>query len=139
MVLGKGWYVTLVNDPSKKLYKIKRADKHVRPYVLDGLVGQRFTLDELEICDFTFLTLVGEFDKAITIATRQVKWLYNNSNRYLQVVPEKDVRYIIYNMQQRINQLDQMLRESREYADIEITELNKKLKDARSTNNNRNG
>lgn len=37
---------------------------------------------------------------------RQVKWLFNNSNKCLMVYDEKLVRLIVHRMQQRINELE---------------------------------
>ena len=37
---------------------------------------------------------------------RQVKWLYNNSNKHLRVYEEKLVRVMVHKLQERIKELE---------------------------------
>ena len=48
---------------------------------------------------------IGNIDQFLDDNIRQVRWLYNNSNKCLMVVCEKDVRLIVSKLKAEINDL----------------------------------
>jgi hypothetical protein len=67
-----------MSKPKKKIMSLKEFDAH---------------LDSLDI------------QPILASRVRQVKWLYNNSNKMTKVYDEKLVRLIVHRMQQKINEL----------------------------------
>jgi len=58
---------------------------------------------------------------------RQVKWLYNNSNKCTMVYEEKMVRLIVHKMQQKINELAGLLSYEEKTTSRLLNDLNNKL------------
>jgi len=71
-----------MSKPKKKIMSLKELDTH---------------LDNLDI------------QPILASRVRQVKWLYNNSNKMTKVYDEKLVRLIVHRMQQKINELQKNL------------------------------
>lgn len=64
------------------------------------------------LLDADFIKLVDElkFSEIIDKNIRKVKWLYNNSNKYTDVVNEKIVRLMIHKYEERIAELESIIK-----------------------------
>lgn len=51
----------------------------------------------------------GNYKRFLDERTRRVKWLYNNSNKMLEVVSQKDAWAVVSKMQSEIDDLKQRL------------------------------
>lgn len=60
----------------------------------------------VESLELESLIKEGRLDDAIRIGSRQVKWLFNNSSRNTMVIEEKLVWKIVYNLKDRIKELE---------------------------------
>lgn len=65
---------------------------------------------------------IPNVDQFVKDNTRQVRWLFNNSNKCLDVVEEKKVRKIISVFQIKCKELEEQLEKEREeIKDLKIT------------------
>lgn len=51
-----------------------------------------------------------EIDRVLNSQIRQVRWLYNNSNKCTMVYDEKLVRLIVQRLQNRISELEKKIK-----------------------------
>ena len=50
-----------------------------------------------------------DLEPVLNSRVRQVRWLYNNSNKYTNVYEEKLVRIIVHRLKERINELENIV------------------------------
>lgn len=65
-------------------------------------MGGQITTKELDA-----LFLNGKYAEYLKHRTRQVRWLYKNSNKCLTVIPQADVWAVVYKLEQEIQKLRQ--------------------------------
>lgn len=63
---------------------------------------KKITMKELDT-----LFLNGNYAEYLKYRTRQVRWLYKNSNKCLTVIPQTDVWAVVYKLEQEIQKLRQ--------------------------------
>jgi hypothetical protein len=56
-----------------------------------------------------------EFKPVLEARVRQVKWLFNNSNKCLMVYDEKLVRLMIHKLESKINSQNELIKEVAEW------------------------
>ena len=87
---------------TKAKLKNKTANKNlVKPVVSRSKPAVRLGIREID-------KMIGELNLApvLKAQVRQVKWLYNNSNKCTMVYDEKLVRIMIHRLQERIKELE---------------------------------